>query len=1464
MDTKWKLNSRFVVMVLCVTTIAFVGCKDDKKSNNDDEFVPQEIVASEKGALSIASQTACAIDEDCAAGLYCFQDVCAYDCLTTADCAGEQSCNARGQCVIAGADGVEVHQTEDQSPAIQLMNVPERRLVVENPGDPATVELVLDSMPPGGVISYTEQRSDYGTKADGNPPAPEVKQIPVREEDGKIKADIPLESTSLSLPGYEGGTVDIIVRSNVGTLKFNMGAEKPISGTYAGEANVTVFGNVGLPLEFQIVTNPENAALADADSAYMLLNVTRGNIFSPVDVYEGAPEYLSTELVFDDFLGRWVAIFENEYVLSDSALMASPQRGQIGRVLRFEIEPYDDGVIIGSFSDRWEGLYDARSTAGITELVDVLFEGEIQMTRMSDAIALADVQLPSELPQANPGLLGLPPTTSCNSADLFPDACTGITTNTLFENADNALQIECALTAADEAMAGDTTGGMLTAFLDDEIENPDGMSFADFMEACATGANGICVPSQQVLCARELLAYAYQNQDGETDSAADLVASYQDVSQEAFLGKQLAAFKVDSDTRLKWLQTSDYPAVVTSAVKDLITTLLNDWQNSVLDVHMNVLGGYFDPSGIAILSRAVSDELAVDARRRLLSDMIQAWRGSAEALSLASARWDQLYQDMTSRDAKSAYVTAQMFDLYLMAGMLTNLTIDAGSGYQSTAFGSGFSQLMRRAGKLSLTFDDKVFSRDAEIVVSTAVDTGDQNNANASLLADLQTEAESEIARAGESVQTVLAEAQEAALNETQLTNQMNNEINDLRTELVNMCGLPVGCTADEFRTTPTCEVLPSAGECGFSVDRATGELMAHDPSLVGVSEAGQALLQYYEAANGLKLANEEQRAFNARMQLEYESLEAFSEEVQRWNELRGENLSEFETLLEEQAVYADDSLLQLTTSLAEKAAIRDEQIQRMKTNLTTWRAIRIAGATADLAGETSSAIFRELGSRFEALAGLAEDTADAAAEAMPTAAGTTVDATAPARGAAQMAGASAKFGLVTSQNTMNAVAASIEIATNFQKSIREATLTELQEEAAKEDAISEYEITQIESSLEEAIANNDAAMGTLQEVYDTAVLQRETEMAYARDMDEFNQRRTAYLQMLEESAALDLKVEKARLNVIERQNAYLAVSQAAELQYGRLIDLEAQRADVNRLVGSPGVIFARANRLVQAENRLQRAKDKLMDWLVGLEYYAVRPFMDQRVQIYLAVNAYQLEDIAEELKRLESVCGGATNQDVAEISIRNSLMNVTSPIVDAVTGEEIAAEDRFRTILRDGYVPIDKRVRYTTDSTIGDIIKDKDRVLSATFDINLSDFANLASTCNAKVMSIAVQLVGEIGTARPTVSILYDGTSKLRSCQPGIQTYVEQIGEDLTNFGEITLLRTPGRSISPIAGINEWRSEEAANATLGGLPLASQYTLLVDTKIGENAALDWDNLEDVILEIRYSYQDVFPEGQCE
>jgi len=1346
-------------------------------------------------------------------------------------------------------------------PELEVTAPPETAFTVEPGQVEASLHLELSGEVPESGLTYTIERSDQ-----------EVWDGKVHRAHGDTSVDIPIPvgAANPELGPDKSATVQATITTAVGTYDVALRSALPVAGHYAGSVRMGVFGGVGLPIDFQIVTSPDDSALEDAEQAWLVLPVAATNLFSAIDAFSGAPEFISSELEFDSFLGQWVARFEYEFRLSDETLISSSEPGQIGRILRFEIEPFGTNQIVGSMSDRWEGFYDGRSAEGVIAPADVVFEGELELDRIGDALASSELPLMPTVAKARPDPMSAPPLDRCSDAAYFPEdpitvegsdyTCGSIDSASAFSDTSVEAQAECAVAAAGAALAGETTGSQIAAFLDDSVENPGGMSFAEYMEACAEGRSGFCDPSPEVLCARQLLARAHFNQEQDTDITAQLVVSYQATTREAFLGRQLAAFKNDADMRLTWLRTTDYPAIVTNAVQDLNERLLSEWRSGVLDAHLEVLRGYFDASGLAILSRQPASDTTRDARNRLLSEMIQGWRGTLEAVTLAAQRYNDLVQDAPTRTEKADTIKTTMFDLYLLAGIATNLTRSSGAGYQATAFGAGFSELSRALGHLTRSFDDLVFARDAEVVVATSLDP---ENDNETLLGELQDTAEQEVDRAQEAVQTVLDESQAQLLRETQLANRMANEINDLRDELVQMCGLPVGCTAEDFRTTAECVVQVEAGTCGFSIERGSGDFLAFQAGQQNVSEAGRALLGILDASEAMRFAVAEVRSFEAKMSLELNALEAFASDIEQWNTQRLEGIAKLEELLDAKALLDAEGLEDLREALADKARTRQEQISRMRDDFSNWEKIRVEGYQSDFRKESQASIARLAATGLKALAGDTLYIAEVMADGLPKSVGTASDAMAPARLAIRTEATLRAKVMNVAATAAEGVASWLESEVEKDQVIRAATLERLDEQAELADAISEAEIQEIADELELNRALTAAEKSALQDAYDVAREQREAELAYARDMDELRQRRTAYLKMLQDRSGLELRAERASLGIEQRISEYLAVVQRAKLQFARWQDLEAQRTNVNQLVGSPAVVFARANRLAHAESRLELAKAKLMDWLVGLEYFAVRPFMDQRVQILLARNPYQLQDIASELARLEASCGGAVNQDSAVVSVRDDLMGVTLPVNDKVTSKQLFPEERFRQMLSEGYIPADKRIRYTSNSTVGDLLDYRDgRVLGITFDVGLDDFANLAATCNVKVDGISVRLVGAIGSGRPTVSVLYDGTSRLTSCQPGIEDYVELIGRELTNFGEVTLLKTPGRAISPLAGINTWREE--SNTSLAGLPLASQYTVLIDTELGENDKLDWSKLEDIQLKYDYVYSDLFPVGQCE
>ena len=280
------------------------------------------------------------------------------------------------------------------------------------------------------------------------------------------------------------------------------------------------------------------------------------------------------------------------------------------------------------------------------------------------------------------------------------------------------------------------------------------------------------------------------------------------------------------------------------------------------------------------------------------------------------------------------------------------------------------------------------------------------------------------------------------------------------------------------------------------------------------------------------------------------------------------------------------------------------------------------------------------------------------------------------------------------------------------------------------------------------------------------------------------------------------------------------------------------------------------ASKLAEADRQIDRAKRKLYDWLVAIEYFAVRPFFDERMAIVLAKSSYELKKIADRLDDLQAGCGGSVSSGNSEVSVRADLLGYRDSVEDGVTGLVMSPADRFQETLQRGVVPVNQRTRYTASDSLGSLLQSR-QVLSASFVVALGDFANLAVTCNAKVKNVAIKLEGEgIGSGQPVVTLLYEGSSQLYSCQPGISDYVETFGQGSTAFDTVTTFQVTGRSGSPVAGINVMGSP---NNSFSGLPLASRYTVLIDPSLPANRNIDWSKVTDIKLGLSYDYQDPFP-----
>lgn len=1408
---------------------------------------PNDATASAPDALVVGSAAACALDLDCQSGTYCFQGICAAACSESVLCTDGQTCDARGRCIGAGsASGAPT-----VIPGLRLSGNTQSVYYLRPGQTSVEVTLDLNGDGPADGISYVIRRGDDEAASSV------VRRMRVN---GK-KATFSLDAGSASPDAVEPRPVRVELLTAAGSVTLALLPESAAAGTYSGSVRINTFGASGLPIDFEIVTEPDGAALSEATSAWVVLPINENAVFSPAR--GEAPEEAAAQLVYDDFTQSWVANFRGAFDLTDGVVLTTQSETQIDRKIRFELTINESGDVLGQFRDIWTGLYEARSANGVISREDVIFEGSLFASKTGASRSFSEINRDATLPQPQTQALVEPNLSTCTfdlstvvaTVDAQDFDCAGISNTTDFVAASAANQARCALALAYTSLSGDTTSSQIQTYLGG---GDLGVSFSEFMAQCSTGENGRCVPSNEVVCARQLLASAYRQQESDSEYVSPLLTQYQETTRERFLGAQFGSLRADTETRLEWLRSTNYPAVVTNLVRDLNERLLNEWQSDVLDVHFNVLQGQFDTAGLIALAREPEGQVGIETRGELLLEMNQNFRTALESLTIATRRWDELFTAPAKRREKAAYVASRTRDLYVIAGILKNLNSASGQGFLSAGIGSGFGALQRELGRLSLDFNQLIYARDAEVTVSTSVDP---TVTNQTLLGELESKARADIATALTTVTEVINVEEAQALTETQLRNRLNNEINDIKSDLVNLCGMPLGCTVNDVLQTDECQIRVEGGECGFVYARGSQNFAPNfGASDLAASEAGAALLGLLGAANNVKIANAEVQELLSRVKVKEQQTVAFVKNIEERQQLREEQLTEMTEAFKKIAENRDDDVGGLAQNIADRAEARKEYVVGSRQALELWNGIRFGAAATQTSLEIAALTTGRIASGFEGAADGIMQAGDAFKDGLPTSLEDIPSAaTRLAIGAAAVNSAAAlsatAFAFETASQSLALAAEQVDRYTG-------AALEGMIAEADLQGEEFGFEIDAFIEAAELSGAQSEADREAIENAMELAVKERELRLAYLRDEAELQDRRSKILEELTKIAGLNLRVAQARIQYQQRLMDYGVVVQRGQLVDAKLTELVQQRQNVNLIVGSPSAVFSRANRIARAENRLESAKNSLMNWLVALEYFAVRPFMDQRIQILLARNPYQLEEIAEELLRLQAACGGSVNTFTTELSVRKDFLTVTLPQAD-LDGQILDPTAVFRELMKTGYVPIDKRTRYTTDANVGELMRRKEDVLAASFYVDLVDFANLAATCNAKVESVDLKLVGDIGQARPTVSLLYDGTGELRSCQPGIDAYVDQFGEGTTSFGSVTYLRSTGRSISPVAGINTF-IEGSANTSLRGLPLSSQYTVLVDTKLGENSKLDWSKLEDIEIRVTYSYQDVFPEGRCE
>lgn len=1441
-----------------VLVLATFGCNE-----LPPDSVPRDPVTTDlrARALSYTPQDVCQLDSDCTADSHCFQGRCVTECAETRACADERTCTARGRCVPAsdtpagdsGSDAAAVDGAHDGEhyEGIRLL-VPDDTMLRLDP-TARDIEIVIetDQPLPNRTLYVTLEHED-GRRSQT-----------VRRLTGTTQFVLLLDADTLL---NDEGYASFRLITSVGTLSYEVARRPSIDGRYLAVFSPLALGGAYVPLTFTIQTTPPGVhALADADAVYLLVDTEPRSLVSLPEASRQA-EAIRTALQYDAWSGDWVAVVRSTVdpeIFQTSAGVVAPTRE-----LRFELrENHDGGTRLdGRLSDRWTDLYVGHTDGGIAVNGLSSFEGTLVSQRVAavetplvmDSVAAPALATPSPLQvgrQCTPA--------SYATATREAPACDSVQNASLFDGATAGVKADCALEAADTMLQGDTLTQRIRDYLQDDGGGSE-ESFQDFLRRCAAGQDAACVVRPELQCARALLAGAYEAQEANAPALVSLMATYEDVNEAHFLGRQLAAFQVDNTSRLNWLRTSEAPLFLASALRQYNTGLLATWKAEVLDAHIASVFGLLDRPAQSFLFRASQNADVQEARQQLILQIMESWSAAAEGVVLLSERQSLLLQDTRQREraAQSAFVVANR--LYAALVLLQASASEVAMNTAIVSGGSALEQLIQSIALLETPFQGLLFRRDAEVQTVTSLDS---QSTTRSLLRTREQEARKRIAQAAASVDRVLDDAQSREVRASQIGADYEQQILSLRNEIIELCGLPAGCALNDVGFTEACALTVESGRCG-ATSGADG-VMSILPS-----EAGRALLEIEEATVVRAVAYERARQHGDRLERYRETTLAFERSVNAWHRQRQVLGREIEKLTQDIASIRNQNLADARSAFLATEKVRSQMEQDHANYMGRWGALRSDQLNTDIhmLDRLSSLEFGV--KQLQSTSDLMDDLYKIALLGVPKYAGAAVDPSAEARRLTYIGGKAGELPLKKAimSTAVALIPGGLYAANLYGGGARTSLeikqkLTQIQLQTG-EMQLDAYRLGQqnavalMEETLELDRRLSENEQHRIQALIDAAARELEVFDAYENDLVELRDRADTVLSMLLDSADYTYAVMQAELLITQRVHYYEGVVQRAALLNVRFDDARQRQSHLRNLLGSPSVLFAYANDMRLAERRIDQARAALEDWLIALEYYAVRPFIDQRLAVLLARNPQQLEAIANDIGRLQAQCGGPATLARLDLSLRYDLLDLGRDIV--VEGQTFGGLARFHAILDRASVPMQRSTLLSPTETLGARI-DQGNVLAANFNVSVHAFANLQSSCNAKLQSIALQFVGLDGNdLKPVASIIYDGQSQLRSCQPDLNRIVTALGPDTTAFAAVTAFSTGARAVAPVGKVGSFGPATTWNATLEGSPLAAGYAILIDKDHPSNQDIDWDTLQDIRVQFEYSYQDPFPAGQCQ
>jgi hypothetical protein len=151
-------------------------------------------------------------------------------------------------------------------------------------------------------------------------------------------------------------------------------------GTDAGEDTTPDIGDDTAP-DVTVDTTPD-VAPDDADTVWMALSTSQDHLFRPLaDTDSG---FAVRALEYDALIDSWVATWRHDFDGPEGSFLARTETRSPQRTIRMEVQFDEDGAAYGTFTDRWTGFYDDRTTGGVATPGVTVFEGDFEAVRLGN------------------------------------------------------------------------------------------------------------------------------------------------------------------------------------------------------------------------------------------------------------------------------------------------------------------------------------------------------------------------------------------------------------------------------------------------------------------------------------------------------------------------------------------------------------------------------------------------------------------------------------------------------------------------------------------------------------------------------------------------------------------------------------------------------------------------------------------------------------------------------------------------------------------------------------------------------------------------------------------------------------------------------------------------------------------------------------------------------------------------